>query len=79
MGIKKRGLAADVISFSSAMSACDRAGEWQVGMDAAAEPKCYPKLLSGAGLMAALRFVRRHDMVLHCQGIQIFPLAGMLF
>lgn len=30
MGIKTRGLSPDVFSFSSAMSACDRAGEWQV-------------------------------------------------
>lgn len=28
--IKNRGLAPDVISFSSAMYACDRAGKWQV-------------------------------------------------
>ena len=30
MSIKTRGLTPDVVSFSSAMSACDRAGEWQV-------------------------------------------------
>lgn len=29
-GISSRGLSPDVVSFSSAMSACDRAGEWQV-------------------------------------------------
>lgn len=32
MGIKRRGLAPDVVSYSSAMSACDRAGEWQVNI-----------------------------------------------
>lgn len=32
MGIKARGLTPDVVSYSSAMSACDRAGEWQVNI-----------------------------------------------
>ncbi|CAM9972289.1 unnamed protein product, partial [Ectocarpus sp. 8 AP-2014] len=33
MGIKTRGLSPDVFSFSSAMSACDRAGEWQRALE----------------------------------------------
>lgn len=57
MGIKTRGLTPDVVSFSSAMSACDRAGEWQV---------CKQKLQEGQTALARTPYSCFSDTFIAC-------------